>query len=138
MRTADADADAHLRPSTPTAFPAPRALGDADPRTSLTAGHAGGALRRRPSPTSPRFPAATKCVKGRKLTLRFKRPPKGYTVKTVTVKVNKKKLATLKGAKLRKPYYLRKLPRGTFTVTVSITLTKGKGLTERRRYTSCT
>ena len=46
-------------------------------------------------------------------------------------------MATLKGAKLKRPYYLRKLPRGTFTVTVSITLKKGKGLTERRRYTAC-
>ena len=93
--------------------------------------------RRRRSPTSRRSRRRAKCVKGRKLTLRFKRPPKGYTVKTVTVKVNTKKLATLKGAKLKRPYYLRKLPRGTFTVTVSITLTKGKGLTERRRYTAC-
>ena len=76
-------------------------------------------------------------MSGRKLTLRFKRPPKGYTVKTVTVKVNTKKVATLKGAKLKRPFYLRKLPRGTFTVTVSITLKKGKGLTERRRYTAC-
>ena len=36
-----------------------------------------------------------------------------------------------------KPLYLRKLPKGSFTVTVSITLKKGKGLTERRRYTAC-
>ncbi len=46
-------------------------------------------------------------------------------------------MATIKGAKLKKPLYLRKLPNGSFTVTVSITLKKGKGLTERRRYTAC-
>ena len=80
--------------------------------------------RRRPTPAPPAvppptpsaiadfttLPAASKCVRGRKLTLRFKRPPKGYTVKTVTVKVNAKKVATLKGAKLKRPFYLRKLP----------------------------
>ena len=103
---------------------------------------------RRPRPTRRRrgpsaiadfttLPAASTCVKARKLTIRFKKPPKGYTVKTVTVKVNAKKVATVKGKQLKKPLYLRKLPKGTFTVTVSITLTKGKGLTEKRRYTAC-
>ena len=95
----------------------------------------------RPRPTAiadfTTLPAASKCVRDRKLTVRFKRPPKGYTVKTVTVKVNAKRVATLKGKQLKKPLYLRKLPNGTFTVTVSIKLTKGKGLTERRRYTAC-
>jgi hypothetical protein len=76
-------------------------------------------------------------VRNRKLTVRLKRPPKGYTVKAVTVKVNAKRVATLKAKALKKPLYLRKLPKGTFTVTVSIKLTKGKGLTERRRYTAC-
>ena len=80
---------------------------------------------------------ASKCVRNRKLTVRMKRPPKGYTVKTVTVKVNNKRVATLKAKALKKPLYLRKLPKGTFTVTITITLTKGKGLTERRRYTAC-
>ena len=83
------------------------------------------------------LPAASTCVRNRKLTVRFKKPPKGYVVKTVTVKVNAKQVATLKGAKLKQPLYLRKLPKRTFTVTVSIKLTKGKGLTERRRYTAC-
>jgi hypothetical protein len=83
------------------------------------------------------LPAASKCVRGRKLTVRLKKPPKGYVVKAVTVKVNAKKVATLKGKQLKKPLYLRKLPAGKFTVTVSIKLTKGKGLTERRTYTAC-
>ncbi|WP_211233020.1 hypothetical protein [Solirubrobacter soli] len=83
------------------------------------------------------LPAASKCIRGRKLTIKFKKPPKGYTVKTVTVKVNAKKVATVKGKQLKKPLYLRKLPKGTFTLTVTITLTKGKGLTEKRRYTAC-
>lgn len=83
------------------------------------------------------LPAASACVRGHKLTLTFKRPPAGYTVKAVSVKVNGKRVARLSGARLKKPYYLRKLPRGAFTVTVTITPTKGKALTERRRYKPC-
>ena len=57
--------------------------------------------------------------------------------KSVTVKVNAKQVATLKGKALQQPLYLRKLPKRAFTVTVTVTLTTGKGLTERRRYTPC-
>jgi hypothetical protein len=83
------------------------------------------------------LPAASKCVRNRKLTVRFKKPPKGYSVKTITVRVNGTKVATIKGAKLKKPLYLRRLPKRSFTVTVSIKLKNGKGLTERRKYTAC-
>jgi hypothetical protein len=83
------------------------------------------------------LPATSRCVRGRKLTVRFRKPPKGYVVKSVTVKVNRKRVAKVKGAKLKKPLYLRKLPKRTFTVTVTITLKKGKGLTEKRRYKPC-
>ena len=52
------------------------------------------------------------------------------------MKVNAKPVATLKGRKLNRPFYLRKLPKRRFTVTVSIALTEdGKVLTQRRRYT---
>jgi hypothetical protein len=63
--------------------------------------------------------------------------PKGYVVKTITVKVDAKKVATLKTEQPRKPLHLRKLPTGTFTITVTIKLTKGRGLTGGRRYTTC-
>ena len=82
------------------------------------------------------LPPTTKCVRG-KLTVRFKKPPAGYAVKSVTVKVNAKKVATLKGTKLNRPFYLRKLPKRRFTVAVSVALTDGKVLTQRRRYTPC-
>ena len=65
------------------------------------------------------LPAASKCVRGRKLTVRFKSRRRATSVKTVTVKVNAKKVATVKGKKLKQPLYLRKLPKGTFTVTVT-------------------
>ncbi len=130
--TATATVSATPEPQPPLPLPVPVPLATASPTPTPAA----------PAPVSAiadftTLPAASTCVRGRKLTLRFKKPPKGYVVKTVTVKVNTKKVATLKGAKLKKPFYLRKLPNGRFTVTVSITLVKGKGLTERRRYTSC-
>jgi hypothetical protein len=65
------------------------------------------------------------------------RSPKGYVVRTVTVKVNGKRVATMMGNALNKPLYLRKLPRRPFSVQITIKLTKGKGLTEKRRYTPC-
>ena len=108
------DRDPHLSPSaTPTVTPAPH-----PPRSVPVALARPRPPRTRPARPPPAIadfttlPAATKCVRGRKLTVRFKNPPKGYTVKTVTVKVNAKKVATLKGAKLKQPLYLRKLPTG--------------------------
>ncbi len=73
------------------------------------------------------LPAASKCVRGRKLTVRLKRPPKGYTVKTATVKVNGKRVATMSGKRLKRPLYLRKLPKGTFTVTGDDQAHEGQG-----------
>lgn len=121
-------------PATPTAVPNPQPVPSPTATPTAAPAPADGPDAIRDFTT---LPAASKCVRGRKLTLRLKRPPKGYTVKTVTVKVNAKKVATLEGKRLKKPLYLRKLPKRTFTVTVSIKLTKGKGLTERRRYTAC-
>jgi hypothetical protein len=83
------------------------------------------------------LPAASKCVPNRKLRLQLKRPPAGYVVKAAKIKVNGKPVVALKGKRLKRPFYLRKIPKGKFTVTVSITLTTGKSLTERRRYTRC-
>ena len=40
-------------------------------------------------------------------------------VRSVAVKLNTKTVATLRGKRLQRPYYLRKLPRKAFTVTVS-------------------
>jgi hypothetical protein len=132
-------------PAAPTATATPVATPDPlpapPPAPTATPTPAPGPLAPAPMPRAiadfTTLPPASQCVRNRKLTVRLKRPPKGYTVKTVTVKLNTKRVATLKGKKLKKPLYLRKLPRGTFTLTVSITLTKGKGLTERRRYTAC-
>ena len=89
------------------------------------------------SRTSRRSPPPPSASSNRKLTLRLKRPPKGYTVKTVTVKVNGRRVATLKGSSSRSRCTCASCRTGTFTVEVAIKLKKGKGLTERRRYTAC-
>jgi hypothetical protein len=84
------------------------------------------------------LPKTSRCVPNRKLKVQLKRPPDGHVVKAVKVKVNRKQVAALKGKRLKQPFYVRKIPKGTFTITVSVTLANGKTLTERRRYTRCT
>ncbi|HEX6021615.1 MAG TPA: hypothetical protein VFZ00_06430 [Solirubrobacter sp.] len=133
---------------TGTPTPTPTATSDPSPNPQPLPPSGGGDTQPSPLPQQTTvtpsairdfttLPAASRCVRNRKLTVRFKKPPKGYAVKTITVRVNGRKVATVKGAKLKKPLYLRKLPKGAFTVTVSIKLKKGKGLTERRRYRAC-
>ena len=77
-RHGDRDADPSPQP-----LPAPPTPPTPDPAA---------AVQRDPGPSAiadfTTLPAASKCVRGRKLTVRFKKPPKGYVVKAVTVKVN--------------------------------------------------
>ena len=90
------------------------------------------------SPTSPRSRAASKCVRGRKLTVRFKKPPKGYVGQDGHGQGQRQEGRDGQGqGSSRSRCTCASCPKGTFTVTVTITLTKGKGLTERRRYTAC-
>ena len=90
-------------PTTATATRRRRADRDAPNRSTpaADAGRDAGAAARTRAPSAiadfTTLPAASQCVRNRKLTVRMKRPPKGYTVKTVTVKVNAKRVATLKG-----------------------------------------
>jgi hypothetical protein len=94
-----------------------------------------------PAPAATAFvalPSASKCVRrGGKLTVRFPKPPAGQEVQAVTVKLNAKRLATLKGKTLQKPFYVRKLPKRSFSITVSVSLRSGQVVTGRRRYTVC-
>ncbi len=95
--TADADADRDARPRRPRDPPRrtrSRPLADAAPPTPRAAIRP--PQRRSAIADFTTLPAASQCVRNRKLTVRMKKPPKGYTVKTVTVKVNAKRVATLK------------------------------------------
>ena len=131
-------------PPTPSPTPAPTAIPLPVPPATPTPTPIL-ARRRTPQPPAPKaadfttLPAASKCVKRPQAHAPLQAPAQGLHGQDRHREGQHEEA----GARSRGPsssgrYYLRKLPRGTFTVTVSITLTKGKGLTERRRYTSCT
>jgi spore coat-associated protein N len=95
-----------------------------------------------PTPTAPvaladaiGLPATTSCVKGGKLTLRLKAPA-GTKVVAVTVKVNGKTKARLKGAKASKAVSLRKL-KGTTKLAVSIKASDKRTYSAARSYKAC-
>jgi hypothetical protein len=81
------------------------------------------------------LPATTSCVKGGKLTLRLKAPA-GAKVVAVTVKVNGKTKARLKGAKASKAVSLRKL-KGSTKLAVSIKASDKRTYSATRSYKAC-
>ena len=110
---------------TPTAPPAVTPVPPApaaDPNATVTADGLAG------------LPSATACVKRARLTIRLKRPP-GVTVRSVTVRVARRKPLHPKGTKV----VLRQLPkRGRYTVTVTTSLANGRALKSARTYRACT
>jgi hypothetical protein len=78
--------------------------------------------------------AAKKCVRGRKLTVKFT-PPAGVKVKSTATTVNRKKGASGKGAKT---LTLRALPKkGAVKVSVTATLSTGRKVTLKRTFKTC-
>jgi hypothetical protein len=63
--------------------------------------------------------------------------PKDVTVASATVRVNGKRKALVKGAKLKRPIDVRHLPKRTFTVSITIKAKDGSSDTTSRRYTAC-
>jgi hypothetical protein len=80
------------------------------------------------------LPAARRCVSRRAFRIRV-RTPKGARIATVRVKVGKRKAKTYKGSRTRVD--LRGLPKGRFTVRVTVTLKDGRRATTTRRYRTC-
>ncbi|HEY3186600.1 MAG TPA: cytochrome c peroxidase, partial [Solirubrobacteraceae bacterium] len=78
------------------------------------------------------------CRSRRVFTIRLWRP-RGDRVRRVTVTVNSRNVADLRGRRLRRaPVDLRGLPRGTVRVKVVVRTTKGRELMMLRRYRTCT
>ena len=63
--------------------------------------------------------------------------PKGADVTQAEVLVNGHSVAIRKGARLRSTVDLRKLPKGRFTVKISLKLKNGKTISATRRYRTC-
>lgn len=65
------------------------------------------------------------------------RVPRGKKALSATVRVNNKKVKVVRGKRLRAPVVLRGLPKGRFTVRITVRLTNGKRITGVRRYHTC-
>ncbi len=82
------------------------------------------------------FPSSKACVSRRNFKIRL-RNLAGVTIVSATVKVTGKRVQTVRGKRLTAPVDLRGLPRGRFTVTISLKTSAGKTLTAQRRYRTC-
>jgi hypothetical protein len=84
-----------------------------------------------------RFPSTRRCVSRRKFRIRLRHP---HDVKLVSARVvlNGKRLKVVKGRRLTSAIVLKGLPKGRFTVKITVTTSTGKKLTGKRRYHTCT
>ena len=83
------------------------------------------------------LPSTKKCVSRRKFSIRLK-VPRGSSVVEATVRVNGKRAAVRRGARLRSTVDLRNLPKGRFRVEVVLKLADGRSVKDVRRYFTCT
>ena len=82
------------------------------------------------------LPSAKQCVSRRNFRIRLKQP-RGLTLKSATVSVDGKRVATRSGKRVTAPVDLRGLPKGRFTVKITVTLTDGRKVTSTRKYRTC-
>jgi uncharacterized delta-60 repeat protein len=82
------------------------------------------------------LPSAKKCVSRRRFRIRLKNP-KGTKLVSAVVKLNGKKVKSVKGKRLSAPVDLRGLPKGRFTVKVEAVTADGRKVSETRRYRTC-
>ncbi len=82
------------------------------------------------------LPSARKCVSRRNFRIRLKQP-KGFKLKSATVNLNGRRVATRSGKRVTAPVDLRGLPKGRFTVKIAVTLTDGRKVTNTRKYRTC-
>ena len=82
------------------------------------------------------LPSARACVSRRSFRIRL-RAPKGVTLQRATVLVNGKRSRSVTGKALTAPVDLRGLPKGRFTVKVTVVTTTGRKVTATRAYRTC-
>lgn len=81
-------------------------------------------------------PSTKRCVSRRRFTIRL-RVPAGVAVRSATVTVNGKTVATRRGRTYTAAIDLRNLPKAAFTVKISVTLQGGKVRSSTRTYRTC-
>lgn len=140
----DADAGTTLR----VVVTGINANGETD-RVTLTAGSVAATAPRSSPPPAPAatrpssitqvvsgLPSSKGCLSRRNFRIRV-RPPAGVTVTKAVVRVNGKPVATRKGARITAPVDLRGLPKGRYTVKVTVTFASGQTLSGTRKYRTC-
>jgi len=94
------------------------------------------------APASPKFsalvvlPSARRCVSRRNFRIRL-RQPAGVVIVEAVVSVNGKRVKVVRGKRLTAPVDLRGLPKGRFTVQITIRTKAGQSITGTRRYRTC-
>jgi hypothetical protein len=93
-----------------------------------------------PTPTFERVVAlpkeTRKCRSRRNFRIRL-RAPKADPLVRATVRVNRKRVKVLSGARLTARVDLRGLPKGRYTVKITATTTSGRVIEGTRRYRTC-
>jgi len=81
-------------------------------------------------------PSNRRCVSRRNFRIRL-RHPRRSRILGATVKVNGRTVSTRRGRRVTAPVDLRGLPRGRFTVSITVLLTDGGVIRGQRRYRTC-
>ena len=82
------------------------------------------------------LPSSKKCVSRRSFRIRVRKIP-SVTWVSATIKVNGKRVDTVKGKRLTAAISLKKLPAGRFTVKITAKASDGRTVTGTRRYRTC-
>jgi len=82
------------------------------------------------------LPSARACVSRRTFRIRL-RQPQGVEIVKATVRVNGKQVKVVTGKRLTAPVDLRGLPKGSFTVEITLQTKAGQTITGKRRYKTC-
>jgi hypothetical protein len=82
------------------------------------------------------LPSTKRCVSRRKFRIRL-RHPSGTRIKSATVKLGGRTVATRRGSRVTAPVDLRGLPKGTVKLSLTITLADGRKVSGTRRYRTC-
>ncbi|MBJ7329555.1 MAG: hypothetical protein JHC95_06635 [Solirubrobacteraceae bacterium] len=82
------------------------------------------------------LPSAKTCVSRRKFRIRL-RQPRGLRIASAVVKVNGKRVKTVRGKRVTAPVNLTGLPKGRFTVRIEIRTADGRKVVGSRTYRTC-
>lgn len=87
--------------------------------------------------SSLHLPAAKTCKSRRLVHVTFPPAPAGQPYKQVSAMLNGRRLKVVSGSRVSTRVDLRGLPRGRFTLTITIVTEQGKKLTQNKHYVTC-